>query len=72
MEDLFEAARKNFFGIGSSAQTETSSVSKRPQLFRECTQRPLPEESQYPIQVAVLVAAGSKVLAARSSCAAGD
>jgi hypothetical protein len=72
MEDLFEAARRNFFGIGSSAQTDASSVSERPRLFREFTQRPLPEEPQYPMQAAVLVAAGSKVLAARSSCAAGD
>jgi len=72
MEDLFEAARESFFGIGSRAQTEASSASKRPQPFKEFTQIPLPGESQYPVQAAVLWAAGSKVFAARSSCAAGD
>ena len=72
MEDLFEAARKSFFGAGSSAPIDASSVSERPKLFREFTQRLSPEESQYLFQTAGLAAAGSKVLAARSSCAAGD
>jgi len=59
MEDLFEAARKSFFGTGSSAPMNASSVSERPQSFREFTQIALPDESQYPAQAAVLV--GSRI-----------
>jgi hypothetical protein len=61
-EDMFEIARRSFFGGGSSIGTpHATSFFERGQLAPDSTQRPLPKES-YKLVQGILLAEASRPL----------